>query len=130
MNTRMVNYTIDSKGCYHMRAEDGHVRTKNGFTYLSPSYYPLEDVTLMSEEPDRVYPSNIEGLEDVRLFGFKDKLYFTASTKNLADDGNIHIALGGYNIEDAKMHNISLIKPPRPSGCEKNWIPLGDNRVI
>jgi|694.fasta_scaffold100245_4 glycosyltransferase involved in cell wall biosynthesis len=130
MNTRMVNYTIDSKGCYHMRAEDGHVRTKNGFTYISPSYYPLEDVTLMSEVPDKTYPSNIEGLEDVRLFGFKNKLYFTASTKNLSDDGNIHIALGEYNVEDAKMNHISLIKPPRPSGCEKNWIHVPEYSLV
>jgi tetratricopeptide (TPR) repeat protein len=126
MNTRMVNYTIDSKGCYHMRAEDGHVRTKNGFTYLNSSYYPLEDVTLMSEEPDKNYPSNIEGLEDVRLFSFNNKLHFTASTKNLSDDGGIHIALGEYNVDNAKMNNISLIKPPRPSSCEKNWIAVPD----
>ena len=30
MNTRYVNYSIDSCGQYHMRSSDGNVKTKNG----------------------------------------------------------------------------------------------------
>jgi len=122
MNTRFVNYSIDKQGQYHMRSDDGHVKTKNGFTYLNESYYPMEDVTIMKEEPEKTYPSNIEGLEDVRLFLFKNKLWFTSSSKNLTDDGKIVIAHGQYSPECALMNNISVIQPPRPSDCEKNWI--------
>jgi hypothetical protein len=81
----------------------------------------------MKEEPDRVYPSNIEGLEDVRLFYFKNKIHFSASSKNLTNDGKIVIAIGEYNINDNKMNNISVINPPRPSNCEKNWIFVPNN---
>lgn len=130
LNTRYVNYSIDSHGSYHMRSPDGNVKTKNGMTYLNSSYYPLEDVTMMKEEPDKTFPSNIEGLEDVRLFPFKNKIHFTASSKNLTDDGKIVMAIGEYNPDDAKMNNISVIQPPQPSDCEKNWIYIPENSLI
>ena len=122
MNTRYVNYSIDSKGSYHMRSADGNVKTRNGVTSLNTSYYPLDDVKMMKEESYKTYPSNIEGFEDVRLFVFKDKLHFTASSKNISSDGKIVMTLGDYDPENLKMSNISIINPPKPSDCEKNWI--------
>ena len=120
MNTRYVNYSIDPHGSYIMRSPDGNVKTKNGMTMLNKSYYPLEN-TMMKEEY-KTYPSNIEGLEDVRLFVCKDKIHFTASSKNATNDGRIHIVMGEYDIQNVKMHTISVIKPPKESECEKNWI--------
>jgi hypothetical protein len=122
MNTRYVNYSIDPQGCYHMRSPDNKVRTKNGMVYLNPSYYPLDEVSVMSEEMPRSYSSNIEGLEDVRLFSFADQLHFSASSKNISDDGKIHIVVGKYHPEKNVMNQIQIMKPPRPSDCEKNWI--------
>jgi glycosyltransferase involved in cell wall biosynthesis len=122
MNTRYVNYSIDGGGGYHMRSSDGHVKTKNGMTYVNNNGVPVENVSIMKEEPGTVYPSNIEGLEDVRLFSFKDKLYFTASSKNLTDTGKIVMALGEYNPDAKLMNNVSIISPPKPTTCEKNWI--------
>jgi glycosyltransferase involved in cell wall biosynthesis len=130
MNTRYVNYSIDTKGQYHMRSADGNVKTKNGVVLLNQSCYPVEDVTIMKEEPDRVYPSNIEGLEDVRIFNYKDKIYFTASSKNLTQDGKIMIFSGEYDINGTRMKNIKMIHPPRPSDCEKNWIFVPENSLI
>ena len=130
MNTRYVNYSIDQHGSYHMRSADGHVKTKNGMTFLNRSYYPTEDVVMMKEEPTILYPSNIEGLEDVRLFSFKNKIHFTASSKNLTDDGKIVIAIGEYNPQERIMKNISVIQPPRPSECEKNWIYVPENSLV
>jgi len=119
MNTRYVNYTIDSQGSYHM--PDNIVRTKNGMTILNTSYYPLNDVSMMQEE-FKSYPSNIEGLEDVRLFHFKNKIHFTASSKNISDNGKINMVIGEYNVDNKLMHNTSIIESPNRSDCEKNWI--------
>jgi len=105
-----------------MRSDDGHVKTKNGMVYLNNSYMPIDNIKIMKEEAEKTYPSNIEGLEDVRLFMHDRKVYFTASAKNLTEDGKIMIAIGAYNTEESKMNNISVIQPPRPSDCEKNWI--------
>jgi glycosyltransferase involved in cell wall biosynthesis len=130
MNTRYVNYSIDSRGQYHMRSADGNVKTRNGMTYLNSSYYPLDDVRMMKEEPDKIYPSNIEGLEDVRLFVHKDKLHFTASSKNITNDGKIVMTIGDYNPENAKMTNINIIQSPKPSDCEKNWIYVPEYSLV
>ena len=122
LNTRYINYSIDKQGCYHMRSPDNKVKTKNGMVYLNRSYYPSEEITIMKEEPERWYNSNIEGLEDVRLFFYDNQLRFSASSKNIADDGRIHIVSGDYHPETNLMNHIRILRPPRPSDCEKNWI--------
>jgi len=126
MNTRYVNYSIDSNGCYHMRSPDGHVKTKNGMVYLNHSCYPVEEVSMMDEKMEKTYDSNIEGLEDVRLFWHGNTLKFSASSKNLTNDGKIVIAVGDYDPEANEMKNIQVLEPPRPSDCEKNWIAVPD----
>lgn len=125
MNARFVNYWIDEKGCYHMRSADGNVKTKNGYVYLNASHHPVDDVVVFDEDMDR-YPSNIEGLEDVRIFSYNGALRFTASSKNITPTGDIVIACGDYRPSDHKMCNVKVLSPPRPSGCEKNWIFVPD----
>ena len=122
MNTRYVNYQIDPQGQYHMRSPDGHVKTKNGLTFLNNSFFPTQNITIMKEDPPAIYPSHIEGLEDVRLFKFNNKIHFSASSKNITNDGKIVICVGEYNVDKLIMNNINVIEPPKPSDCEKNWI--------
>jgi tetratricopeptide (TPR) repeat protein len=127
MNTRFVNYSIDSNGCYHMRSPDGNVKTKNGFTYLSDSFYPSQAVTMLKEEPDRVYPRNIEGFEDVRLFYKGGALKFSACSKNMTDDEDINMVIGDYDPDNARMYNIKVIQSPYGFFCEKNWLAIPDD---
>jgi tetratricopeptide (TPR) repeat protein len=129
MNTRYVNYSIDSRGCYHMRSPDGNVKTRNGMVYLNSNYFPTEEVAIMNEDLPQTYPSNVDGLEDVRLFMFKDKLYFSASAKNLTPTGNIVIAVGEYRLDERLMTNIRIIHPPVPTECEKNWIAIPETSL-
>lgn len=129
MNTRYVNYSIDGHGCYHMRSPDGAVKTRNGMVYLNSTYFPTEEIAIMNEELPPLYPSNVEGLEDVRVFMFKGQLYFSASAKNLTPTGNIVIAVGEYRPEERLMTNIRVIQPPRPSECEKNWIAIPETSL-
>lgn len=129
MNTRYVNYSIDSRGCYHMRSADGNVKTRNGMVYLNSTYFPTEEITMMNEELPQTYPSNIDGLEDVRLFMFKGQLHFSASSKNLTPTGNIVIAIGEYRPEEQRMRNIRVLSPPHPTECEKNWIAIPETSL-
>lgn len=121
LNTRYVNYSIDSQGCYHMRSPDGHVKTKNGLLYLNEWYQPTESPRVLTEEYP-TYPSNIEGLEDIRLFYHDHKLQFTASSKNITSTNKVVIVYGDYLIDQARVENLKVLEPPRPSDCEKNWI--------
>ena len=126
MNTRYVNYSIDHNGNYHMRSPDGHVKTRNGRLFLNASFQPTEDIRIMNEEYIR-FPSNIEGMEDVRLFYHNGALKFTASSKNITDDDKIVIAMGDYVINENAMRNIRILHPPQPTYCEKNWVYVSDS---
>ena len=121
LNTRYVNYSIDAQGYYHMRPEGANVKTKNGRLFLNQAYQPTESVRMIQEEYER-QSSNIEGLEDVRVFWYKGVLQCTASSKNVTTDGRIMIVNGTYDPWNARISNVRVLEPPRPSSCEKNWI--------
>ena len=123
MNTRYVNYSIDDKGLYHMRDPNQHVKTRNGVTFLNESGYPTEDVKIIKEEMQS-YPSNIFGLEDVRLFWQNGRLRFSASSKNIVNNGHIVIAVGDYIPDQQRITNVSVVNGPYTSECEKNWIAI------
>lgn len=123
LNIRMVNYWIDDRGCYHMRSPDGKVKTKNAIIPLNKDYRPLALPRVLEEEYQR-HESNIEGLEDMRLFYYDDKLHFIASSKDISSMGKVVMTMGEYDPIHAKASNVKVLEPPRPSGCEKNWIPI------
>ena len=124
MNIRYVNYTIDEKGCYHMSCSDGHVRTKNGYVFLNESYQPLDNIVMLEDEYKKCN-SNIEGLEDIRLFYHQDVLKCSSSCKDITDDDRIVITVGNYDITSNKITNIEVIEgcdSERSIICQKNWI--------
>ena len=121
LNARLINYWIDCNGCYHMRSADGKVKTKNAIIPLNKDYRPLALPRVLEEEYQQ-YDSNIVGLEDMRLFYYDDKLHFVASSKNITPKGNVVITMGDYDPVNAKASNVRVLEPPRPSGCEKNWM--------
>jgi lipopolysaccharide biosynthesis regulator YciM len=128
LNIRYVNYTITESGHYIMHSADGNVKTKNAvyshFPHLGTnmdSITPIDSIKFISEDMI-TYSSNIEGLEDVRIFNFKNKIYFTASSKNITNDDNIKMVIGEYNHHCAKISNVRVVDSPEQSCCEKNWI--------
>lgn len=121
LNARYVNYSIDSQGCYHMRSADGHVKTRNGAVFLNPSYAPTEEIVMMEENYMR-HEASVEGLEDVRLFHHAGVLYANASSKNASANDKIEMVVGRYDVGRHLIHEVRVVHPPRPTGCEKNWI--------
>lgn len=129
MNIRYVNYIVDSSG-YHSKSADGIVRTINAMVKLDGAFEPVGAATVMSEEAGTIYPCNIMGLEDIRLFGFGSKIYFSASNRDRNSQTNFRIVVGEYTIGGAPLDNLITLEPPPSiaSLCEKNWIyiPGGD----
>ncbi len=121
LNARLVNYSIDARGAYHMRSPDGHVKTKNAVVPLNPAYQPIALPRVLEETYER-HPSNIEGLEDMRLFYHDGELRFIASSKDATPTGKIVIACGRYDPEKATAYDVQVLEPPQPSACEKNWL--------
>jgi len=122
LNVRYINYRIDGQGNYYSKADDKIVRTKNAFTYLNSYYQPTQDITMMKEERDVKYDSHIQGFEDVRLFNFNDKIYFSASNKDMTVNDKFRVVIGEYNPSTSSMNNMLVLTPPSDTECEKNWI--------
>ena len=117
LNVRAVNYRINSNGGYSY--PDGIIRTKNYDSTWNPLRCEWYGFT---ERPDPDLPRRddyIRGLEDVRLFGSQ----WTATTREYSNDERNRIVCGDST-------SARLVQPPTDTGCEKNWIPIGDNRVI
>ena len=113
-NVRYVNYQIGDQGNYIVRDPQSIVRTKN---------YHLEESTFV-EESDLVHqPTNIMGLEDIRLFSNGTTITYTATTKSATKDGAHRIVYGTYaNV----LANSRVLEPPEgvQSACEKNWLQI------
>ena len=120
-NARYVNYQIDDKGCYHMRSADGHVKTKNALVPLNQQFQPTEFPRFVEESYER-HPSNIEGLEDLRLFYHENELHFVASSKDATPTGKVVMTMGKYDAEQARAYNVKVLEPPTPTTCDKNFI--------
>lgn len=121
MNARYVNYRIDDRGQYHMRSADGHVKTKNALVPLNPQFQPTEFPRFLEESYQR-HSSNIEGLEDMRIFYHQDQLHFVASSKDATPTGKVVMTMGRYDSVLAKAYDVKVLEPPTPSDCQKNWL--------
>jgi len=94
-----------------------------GWNFLGP----LDEMVIQDPSPRQ---TNIQGLEDVRLFYRGSELLYTATTKEYSYDGNIRQYMGTYNVATRAMEHGYSLKPPRPSDCEKNWIPYKGSKFI
>jgi tetratricopeptide (TPR) repeat protein len=132
MNVRYVNYRIQSNGSYLMYGDNGslgsehHVKTKNGLVYLDDKYKLINSPILFDTvlKDVKTQETHIKGLEDIRLFTFKNKIHYVAVTKEYSYNENIRIILGEYDINNLKHINNHPLHPPEETWCEKNWIPI------
>jgi len=104
-----------------MRSADGHVKTRNGSVFLNASYAPTDEIHIMEESYER-HAAQVEGLEDIRLFSHNGVLWANASSKNASANDKIEMVVGRYDVDRHRIHEVRVVNPPRPTGCEKNWI--------
>jgi tetratricopeptide (TPR) repeat protein len=133
-NIRFVNYRINrSSGSYlynsnekTMGFEETHINPISTINYFS-------DGTLM-EVIQNVYhnpKSNIQGLEDIRIFEREDEsIIFMATGKDHSDDGKIKMCSGRYDHQEKKIHVDRILESPHGRDCEKNWTLLNDNEFV
>jgi hypothetical protein len=130
MNVRYVNYNIGPTGQYLIRSDDGIVRTTNALTYLDNNMRPLTTPVELTDSSPVKAETPIRGYEDVRLFTHNNDIYFSATTMDIVPSGKLRIALGKYDPEKLLMHDISVLEPPVPTECEKNWLFIShDNKM-
>ena len=133
INIRQVNYMIDkSRGSYHYISDGREMSYDN--TIKDP--ITTQNYLLGSGEMTEVYqvdeylPSNIIGLEDIRLFEHDGEIKFLATTKHLESEHKNRIATGKYDPNSLQISVDQVFQSPVNSNCEKNWIALNQDTLI
>jgi glycosyltransferase involved in cell wall biosynthesis len=138
VNVRYVNYRIQLNGGYLMLENgvlngDNPVRTVNYTCLMDAGFNIVSPLELMEYKDPAAHDSRIKGLEDVRIFRKSDSdetLYYVGTTMEYSFDGNVRQHMGIYNVATHTFEQNVSLKPPRPTGCEKNWIPYKGNKFI
>jgi hypothetical protein len=113
-NVRYINYKIQPNGSYVM--PNNIVITKNAYVNLENNEY------LCMNDPTPLFESHIRGLEDLRVYQFDNKCYFTATSFKEYLQDKISIVHGEYDIETKSYKDLTAIISPRNQDCEKNWV--------
>lgn len=138
LNVRYVNYRIQPDGSYLMllngvESRTNHVRTRNFTCLVDEEFMPISPLTEMCIGFPPMRTTHIEGLEDVRIFseGSESKqIKWIATSMEYSHDGKIRQVMGNYDTQNNMLTDPVPLRPPTDTGCEKNWIPLGNNQFI
>lgn len=123
MIVRTANYRLDADGGYDILDGDGIVRTMNYLVRLDDSLRissvdRLED---RSSDPP-VFPSSIEGWEDLRLFKVGERWLATANVRDRNPEARAEVAL--LELDGPRILNARVLKGPDQDRHEKNWMPF------
>lgn len=127
---RTVNYTQKGAVPSNFKTIDpnGIYRTKNFLVHYDHEFHLLSQQEIIEYLPRRQFPTNVDGLEDCRLFEWNQNLWFTCTTRDMVPSTTPQIALCQL-AENKGNSTISVqklipLKGPDPDRCEKNWLPF------
>jgi hypothetical protein len=114
LNTRIINYKLDSIGKSN---NSGKCITINKIFILDKLFNKISMKCLYPAN----YDSKYVGIEDIRLFSFKDEIYFIGSSFNTLTN-KIHIVSNKYVL--GENYNPIIINPTFKTSYnwEKNWV--------
>ena len=129
LNVRNVSYKLCLPHAYYWTPE-----WKNGRQLLKTLniwYYVDENLKIISEgkrmntkleDLTSLDSSVINGLEDLRLIEYKNKIYYFATSNEYTHE--IKIIHGEYDFQNEKFINNKIMNTPYNKYCEKNWTPI------
>ena len=119
INTRIVNYSLDKMGKTN---SSGKCITLNKITICDKFFNEVSFKYLFPENYDAKYV----GIEDIRLFNFKDEIYFIGSYYNQANN-KVQIVSNKYIL--GEKYNPLIINPTfiTSFNWEKNWVFFNNN---
>ena len=130
MNVRYVNYSLTPVASYIIRDPKGHLKTQNVLMKLSDTFEIQSSTQLIVQTELPTFCEDIQGLEDIRLFDGGGGLQFIATQRQYSPSRQNRMVVGAVSYLGTHQVNLEVVEPPTPTGCEKNWIPLGGNRFI
>jgi hypothetical protein len=77
---------------------------------------------------------SVQGLEDIHLFTYENKIHFICSTYYTSLNG-VDICKGVINLKNENentiiLDDINIIKYLGKQSCEKNWLPFIKDNII
>ena len=123
LNTRYVNYWYNNDGTMLINDKYNVIKTINIMSILNNNLLPEsfcdkeENLSIIKQ------PSRFLGLEDIRLFEFKEDLYFIATSAEYSPYPYNSMIMGKYNVTDNQYSNVIVLGSPQKK-LEKNWIPI------
>ena len=120
LNLRGVNYITTDKGGYISRHGDGTIRTINFLLDLDSNFKVVRSVEMKDKSEIPLYPQNVLGMEDIRLFGDN---YFFCTDLEVNPFRTPQICWGTYQ-EDGSVTRLVPLMAGRELKCEKNWLPF------
>lgn len=129
---RTVNYI--QIGAKHFKSLDlldtaNTAKTRNFFIQYDPNFHILSQHEIIEQLPrERKRTYNVEGLEDCRMFEFKNSIWFTCTTLDTNPSGEPQVSL--CKLADQRLTNPILVEKliplagPNLTRCEKNWLPF------
>ena len=129
LNVRYVNYRIQTDGSYKMMVDgnlshDNPVRTRNFTCLADADLNLLTELEEMRPNSAPLHTGHIQGLEDLRLYQDGPVMKWIATSMEYSYDGSIKQVVGTYDMATNRLSDITPLRPPMPTQCEKNWIPL------
>lgn len=122
MNMRAVNYSINNKGGYIIRDPNDTVRTRNWLLELQPNTFDvLNSHELRDVSGIPVYPYNILGIEDIRLFSPTE---FFCSYLEINTSRTPQVCYCQFNKDTGEVTKIIPLMVGTKLQCEKNWMPF------
>lgn len=123
INTRFVNYRLDVFGSSNIGNKN--CKTINKIAVLDKNFNCLTSKYLFPRELNKKFV----GIEDIRLFGFQNELYFIGSYYNPKND-KIQIVSNKFNLFESYIPKI--IEPTFATrfDWEKNWVFFKNNNKL
>ena len=122
VNKRFVNYKIDENGNYNNQET---INTINIIGSYSIKDNILIETDIQKLEYNEIHDGRYKGLEDVRLFSYKNEILYNA---NRGVDDKMRVEHGKILIEDKVIYTKDdfLIDKENLAKIEKNWVLFTD----
>jgi len=124
LNVRYVNYRLTPEGRYIIHHPQGFLETQNVLCTLTEDLSAITDSKWIANRVELpATDEQIQGIEDVRLWpDTSGSLRFIATQRQWSPSKQNRMMIGFVGTDT--YHTCSILEPPFPTGCEKNWIPF------
>jgi len=126
---RTVNYTQKGARDFQVYDQDGIYKSRNFLLKYDGNFNLLSQKELIEESfRKKIGFRNMQGLDDCRIFEWKQSLWFTCTTTDTNPTDSVQISLCKtgdiHSKEYAPVESVLPLQGPDPYRCEKNWLPF------